>query len=189
MTSDSVGSRLDRWQHTARTWGSDEDERRLEYACDRYLANPRDVYFRGIDVSAPPEVTFRWLCQLKAAPYSYDWLDNFGRRSPPELIPGLEQLRVGDRFMTIFDLVEFEPNRHITLEVRRLTALFGPAAVTYLVRASGPASSRLLVKLVLGGRARPNPIGWAQRNLMPSLELFMMRKQLLTLKQLAEAGS
>jgi hypothetical protein len=40
--------------------------------------------------------------------------DNLGRRSPRELTPGLDQLQVGQRIMTIFHLASFEPDRHLS---------------------------------------------------------------------------
>src|SRR5688500_981727 len=98
-----------------RTWGSSEDERARRYPCDGLVAPVDDELWRAVDVAAPAPVTYRWLCQLRAAPYSYDWIDNFGRRSPRELTPGLDALEVGQRVMRIFRLVAFEPGRHLTL--------------------------------------------------------------------------
>jgi hypothetical protein len=167
-----------------RTWGSTAEERRMAFPCDRYVGAPDDAYFRAVDIAAPPAHVFRWLCQLRAAPYSYDWIDNLGRRSPRELTPGLEQLEIGQRVMSIFDLVEFERDRHLTIRLRR-PRYFGDLAVTYLVLPVGEDRSRLVVKLLFGYRG-----GEAIRRLVgllfPLPELFMMRKQLLTLKRLSE---
>ena len=78
-------------------WGSTASERGQWFPCDPRLDAPDDVLFRAVNIAAPPELVFRWLCQLRAAPYSYDLVDNFGRRSPRGLTPGLEQLEVGQR--------------------------------------------------------------------------------------------
>src|SRR5256885_7618584 len=110
--------------------------------CDPLLADPDGVYHRAVDIDAPAALVFRWLCQLRAAPYSYDWIDNLGRRSPRQLIEGLDQLEVGQRFM-IFRLVSFEAGRSITLDSS--TALFGRVALTYRVTATEPGRSRLVV--------------------------------------------
>jgi hypothetical protein len=176
----------------AETWGSTAAERAVPLPCDRHLPGADGVLHRAIDIDAPPGIVFRWLCQLRVAPYSYDLVDNFGRRSPQHLIAGLDELAVGQRFMTIFDLVEFEPDRHITLVVReRARWAFGTAAVTYAVaprsagaagEGAGPgdaaAGSRLLVRIASPSRSR----------LLPWLDLLMMRRQLLNLKRLAEAA-
>ena len=59
-------------------------ERELPFPCDRHLADHDGAYWRAIDVEAPAPLVFRWLCQLRVTPYSYDLLDNLGRRSPPD---------------------------------------------------------------------------------------------------------
>jgi hypothetical protein len=153
------------------SWGATAGERALPLACDRLLPGAGVVAHRAITIDAPPDVVFRWLCQLRAAPYSYDVLDNLGRRSPRELTPGLERLAAGQRFMSLFQLSSFAPGEHITLRSRRV-------AVTYAVRAAG-AGTRLLVRIraaVPRVIASPLVLG----------DLVMMRKQLLTLRELAE---
>lgn len=173
---------------TGHTWGTTAHERGLSFPCDPYLTEPDDVYYRGIDVDAPAATVFRWLCQLRVAPYSYDWIDNMGRRSPRELTPGIEELASGQRVMTIFELVEFEPDRHMTVRLHRASVFFGEVAVTYMVVPDGPGRSRLLAKALMR-HSRRLP-GWRLRQAaMPWLDLIMMRKQLLNLKQLAEKPS
>jgi hypothetical protein len=163
------------------TWGTAPDEREAVYPCDGLIDDPVAV-FRAVDVEAPAGHVFRWVCQLRAAPYSYDWVDNFGRRSPRELTEGLDRLEVGQRFMTIFRLATFEEGRSVTLDVT--TTLFGRVACTYRVVPSAPDRSRLVVKLLLA--VPPGMRGWVTRHLLPAGDLVMMRKQLLTLKGLAE---
>lgn len=168
-----------------RTYGTTERERERPFPCDPYDLEPDDVYFRAIDIDAPAPTVFRWLCQLRVAPYSYDWLDNLGRRSPRRLIPGKEDLRVGQRFMTIFRLAEFEQDVQITLAQRQLRRAFGSVVVTYLIDARGADTSRLITKVLVrhAGRSIESRLRHA---LLPWGDLVMMRKQLLTLKELAE---
>lgn len=141
--------------------------------------------FRAVDVRAPSSVTFRWLCQLRAAPYSYDKLDNLGRQSPQTLTPGLENLEPGQRVQTIFKLVEFEPGRSMTMlsEGR----IFGRVACTYRSDPAGEDRSRIVVKLVVSYPGLPH--GPLVRLAGPPGDLVMMRRQLLNLKELAEHTS
>ncbi len=163
-------------------WGSTADERADHYPCDDLIDGPRHELFRAVDVSAPAAIVFRWVCQLRAAPYSYDLLDNLGRRSPRELTPRLEDLAVGQRVMTIFRLVSFEPDRSITVDAR--TTLFGYVAVTYRVVPGGDERSRLVAKLAVAPRR--GCLARVMDRVLPAGDLVMMRKQLLTLKSLAE---
>src|SRR4051794_37151762 len=98
-------------------WGATAAELAAPYPCDDHATAAHEAWFRAVSVRAPRAVVFRWLCQLKVAPYSYDLVDNRGRRSPRTLTPGVERLVEGEAVMTIFRLLAFAPDEHLTLRL------------------------------------------------------------------------
>ena len=164
-------------RETVYEYGSTAEERAAAYGCDPLLGDHDAELFRAVDVHAPPETVFAWLCQMRVAPYSYDWIDNWGRQSPRRRDPALEELEVGQTFMSIFHLESFNRPRHITL---RHQGVFGEVAVTY---AANPG--RLVAKLLC--RYPGGPARLVVGAVLPAGDLVMMRKQLLTLARLAEA--
>lgn len=148
--------------------------------CDRWLPGPDQVLHRGVVSSAPCERLFEWVGQLRAAPYSYDWIDNLGRASPVTLTVGADGLAIGDRINTIFRVVDLEPGRSVTM--RFAADWFGEVVCTYLVE-SWDGGSRLLVRfpVVYAGVLAARAMAW----LLPAGDLVMMRRQLLNLAALA----
>ncbi len=169
-----------------RDWGSTAEERRQGFPCDSHLERADRTLHRAVTIDAPPGTVFRWLCQLRAPPYSYDWSDNGGRRSPQALDPELQRLEIGQRVMRIFKLVEFTPGVDLTilLDDERGERLFGRLAGTYRVTPLG-ATSRLVVRLLV---SRPRGAFRFLAPLLPIGDLVMMRRQLLNLKRLAESS-
>jgi len=161
------------------TWGSTAEERAASYPCERHIEAPTSTLYRAVDVDAPVHLTYQWLCQLRVAPYSYDWIDNFGRTSPRTRNSDNERLTIGERMMRIFTLVELEPDQHLTMVITR-TKLFGAVAVTYSVKPR-PGGSRIVAKIQMRLERRSL---WSW--FLPAGDLVMMRKQLLTLKRCAE---
>ena len=175
----------------ASNWGATADEVARVYPCDAVIVPFDDALYRGVSVRASRSRLFRWLCQLRSAPYSYDWIDNWGRQSPPHLTPGLDDLAVGQRVMSIFELVSFERDVHLTLRIADAGArqVFGDVAVTYGVYpdVSFTDATRLVVKLT--ARYPPSLLGQAMRWMLPWGDLVMMRRQLLNLQALAEGDA
>lgn len=164
-------------------WGATPDERQRRYPADTLVPAPVTLMTRAITVDAPVGVTWRWLCQIAVAPYSYDWIDNRGRRSPRELTPGAERLVLGQTMAVVFRLVAFEDGHHWTgVTTPRGERMFGPVAMTYAAE-PGPAGSRIVGRIA--ARA-DSPVRRAKAYLLAWGDLVMMRKQLLTLKELAE---
>lgn len=165
-------------------WGTTEDECARAFPRDALLPETSAVYYRGVTVHAPAGVIYRWLCQMRVAPYSYDWIDNFGRRSPQRLIAGLDDLAVGQKIMRAFTLVDFARDHHLTARVSMRAV--GATTVTYLIVPSPDGSCRLLVELV--ATYRRGLLERILRLVLPWGDLVMMRRQLLNFKRLAEDG-
>jgi hypothetical protein len=169
------------------TWGTEPHERSLSFPCTRFIRSPDETLYRGVTIKAPPEVVFRWLCQMRVAPYSYDWIDNLGRRSPRQWTPGLDELALGQEVMRDFELADFVRDQHFTVRVKPgslIHRVFGDVAVTYRILAAGAGTCRLVVKVV--GRYPRGVVGWLARRILPWGDLIMMRRQLLNFKKLAE---
>ncbi len=159
-------------------WNVSEAEVARRYPCDDVVPAPVLEAWRGVDVAAPPAVVWPWVVQIRLAPYSYDWVDNLGRRSPREL-RDLPAPSVGDPFTTALgrpqgEVLSIEPGH-------QLTARIMGAVMSYVVMPDGPGS-RLLLKIVLA-RSR---LGRSVAPLVSVGDLVMARRQLLNLAALAE---
>ena len=173
---------------TATSWGATTQDAAATYRCDELMPAAPGRWLRAIDVDAPARVTFRWVCQLRAAPYSYDWLDNRGRRSPRRPLPWCWDLTAGDDVMTIFTLESFEPDRELTVTMKpgSPTVAFGRIALTYRVTPTD-RGGRLVSALRTDDP--PGPFAATRRRTLAWGDLVMMRKQLRTLAALAEADA
>jgi hypothetical protein len=154
-------------------WGVRDDEVARPYPCDEFVPHPAVAGWRGVTVKAAAEEVWPWLRQVRLAPYSYDWIDNRGRRSPRKL-QALPDPVVGDPFTRgsgrVLAVVPGEA----------LTACILGATMSYLLVPEHDGT-RLLLKLV-------TPHG---RRIAPLLllgDLVMARRQLLTFKSLAESA-
>jgi hypothetical protein len=157
-------------------WGVSETEILRSYPCDAFVASPTLQAWRGVRVEAPAEAVWPWVAQVRLAPYSYDWIDNLGRRSPRELA-GLPEPRVGERFTTAGGrawgrIVSVDPGK-------QLTGTIGGAFMSYVLVAADQHTTRLLLKIVIR-TARLAAVGLSVG------DLIMARRQLLNLKHLAE---
>ena len=157
-------------------WGVSEEETRRHYPCDDHVTQPSLEAWRGVSVDAGPATVWARLRQVRLAPYSYDVVDNLGRRSPAQRCD-LPEPRVGDPFTRAFGrdqgrVVSVSPGEHLTARIMG-------AHMSYVVVPAGPRT-RLLLKVVAETRPWLSPV-------LSLGDLVMARKQLLTLAALAEA--
>jgi len=68
---------------------------------------------RCIEIHAHASDIFVWLKQLRIAPYSYDFIDNTGRKSPDFIIENLPPLKVNTHYLLAFHIFEFVENSFI----------------------------------------------------------------------------
>jgi hypothetical protein len=157
-------------------WGVSDSEILRSYPCDDFVTSPTLRAWRGVDVQAPAEAVWPWVTQVRLAPYSYDWIDNLGRRSPRELV-GMPEPHVGERFTTaggreVGRIVSVSPGK-------QLTGTIMGAFMSYVLVSGDQDTTRLLLKVVM------RTSRWAAPGVSVG-DLIMARRQLLNLKRLAE---
>lgn len=159
-------------------WGVTDEEIARHYPSDDVVPTPVLQAWRGVTVGATRDRIWPWIGQIRLAPYSYDRIDNLGRRSPQEL-RGLPEPVPGEPFTTaatrrLGRILSVEPGA-------QLTGRIAGAVISYVLVPHGDAT-RLLMKIVTpGGR-------WVAP-LLSLGDLVMARRQLLNLKRLAEQSS
>jgi hypothetical protein len=157
-------------------WGVTDGELSRSYPCDEYVTAPALQAWRGVHIRAPAAAVWPWVGQVRLAPYSYDWIDNLGRRSPQDLMSLPEPL-AGEPFTTA-------GGRKLgrILSVARqtqLTATIMGAFLSYVLVPQDDGTTRLLFKVVMQTNR------WTALALCVG-DLIMARRQLLNFKRLAE---
>jgi hypothetical protein len=156
-------------------WGVTPDEIARRYPCDDLVESPVLQAWRGVTVRAAPDLVWPWIVQIRLGPYSYDWIDNLGHRSPrerrdlPEPAPGQPFTTAAGR--RLGRVLSVTPSQ-------QLTARIMGATISYVLVPQGE-TTRLLMKIV-AARGR-----W-YAPLLSVGDLVMARRQLLNLKRLAE---
>lgn len=168
-------------------WGATGDEISGPMPGDDLVPDATLVATRSITVDASPDDVFPWLRQIgfgRAGWYSYDWLDNLGRRSATRIHPEWQDVNAGDAIPggpIDFTAVTVDPPHALVL------ALVNARIAFTLAYRLDP--DRRGTRLVTRVRSRIDVPGGAviARRLLGPGDGIMLRRQLLNLR--ARVGS
>lgn len=172
-------------------WGATNDELARTMPGDEIVTHPVFNATRAVTVNAQPEDIWPWIVQIgfyRGGWYTYDLLDNPGRRSAERIVLELQHIAVGD-------LIPMGPGKSIGIWVKQFVpkqwmVWWGKKAEqtswTWVLDPMPEGTTRLITRV----RA---PLSWrepASAAMLVMLELAdfpMMRKCLLGIKRRAEA--
>ncbi len=174
-----------------KTWGASREEVNSVLPGDELCADARLVATRSITIAASPSEVFPWIRQMgfgRAGWYSYDWIDNLGRKSARVILPEWQNVDAGDAIpggpISFTAAVVKEPGVLVmTLGDPGRTARRIQFVLAYVLRECNEGT-----RLVTRVRARVDlPFGrLIERFLLGPGDGIMLRKQLLNLKARAE---
>jgi len=186
---------LRRWQLK---WGATNDEQKRSLPGDHIVFAPTANTTRAITIDASPADIWPWLVQMgkgRGGLYSYDWLDiAFGYLDQPSIeriLPEYQSLKAGD----VIPIGRGESEKddfyvHIADPFQAL--VIGANDLSFRDRVSwamvlepiGHEKTRLLVRVRY--KFDPGMAGVLMNIVMEPASFLMLRKQMLTLKKLAE---
>jgi hypothetical protein len=161
---------------------------------DHICSEPQLIATRAITISAPPAQVFPWIRQMgfgKAGWYSYDIVDNLGRRSATSIHPEWQEVHSGDAIPG--GLIDFRADV-VNAPHTFVMSLGGTGRIAKRICFSlayelhdHPAGTRLVTRV----RARINmPLGGIlARYVLGPGDGVMLRKQLRNIAHRAESAT
>jgi hypothetical protein len=167
-------------------WGATSEEIQSAVVGDNLCADATVTATRCITIAAPPEDVFPWIRQMgfgRAGWYSYDWIDNLGRKSAVAVHDEWQNVNSGDSVpagpmsftaaivnaphtfvLEVKNGKKKKPLLHFTLAYELRRTLEGTRLVTRMRSRVNIPGGRIIEQLILG----------------PG-DGIMLRRQLLTL--------
>jgi hypothetical protein len=173
-------------------WGATSEEIQSSVIGDDLCADASLIATRSITIKAPPQDVFPWIRQMgfgRAGWYSYDWLDNLGRKSATRIHDEWQSVKSGDKIPSgpiSFTATIVDAPRHFVLEIKSLGKKSPKLHFTlaYELR-DDPQGTRLVTRM----RSRIKlPFGsLIEKLLLGPGDGFMLRRQLLTINKHASS--
>ena len=169
-------------------WGATSEEIDSAVVGDNLCLDATLTATRSITITAAPEHVFPWIRQMgfgRAGWYSYDWLDNLGRKSATTIHDEWQTVVAGDKVPSgpiSFTAAIVDAPRHFVLEIKSLGKKSPKLHFTlaYELR-DDPQGTRLVTRM----RSRIKlPFGSViEKVILGPGDGIMLRRQLLTIKK------
>jgi hypothetical protein len=161
---------------------------------DELIPEAKGRWTHGITISARPAEIWPWLVQMgcrRAGWYCYDGLDNGGAPSATRILPELQQVAVGDLFPWTptaedgFFCEALEPDR--ALVIGGSGDPRSRVSWAFVLEPLEEGTTRLITRASFDYQGRG--LGLMLKTAIRPVDFGMQRRQLLSLRQRAEAGS
>jgi hypothetical protein len=169
-------------------WGATAEEISSSMVGDDLCSDATVVATRSITIGAAPQEVFPWIRQMgfgRGGWYSYDWLDNLGRKSATTIHDEWQSVEAGDKIPSgpiSFTAAIVDAPRHFVLKIKSPGKKSPKMHFTlaYELR-DDPQGTRLVTRM----RSRVNlPLGSLfEKLILGPGDGIMLRRQLLTIKK------
>ena len=163
---------------------------------DGLIVAPIAALNHAITIRAEPAAVWPWLAQMgagRAGWYSYDLIDNGGKRSADRIVPELQKLAIGMVFPALpgatdgFTLASFEADRSLVIGWKAPGGGWLMTWAFVLEPSPDGGSTRLLVRARGGTGYTFQGLPWGlTRRIVPAVHFVMQRRQLWGIATRAE---
>jgi hypothetical protein len=169
-------------------WGATDAEVKRSMPGDEIVSKPSFNATRAVTIHAPAQNIYPWIVQMdvtQAGWYSYDLLDNLGRRSAESLLPEHQNIQIGDLIPISPDgkqgmwVKYFRKNKWMLWWDKK-----GDTTWIWEIHPEGENQFRLITRIRVKYRLFSSAVLF---NLLTEFfDLLMMRKSMLGIKRRAE---